>query len=72
MFEAVGEEHWRNYFETIKTRLKPGGLAGIQSITIANEFFETYKGGRFYPKIHFPWGILPSEDKLNNAVSSAG
>ena len=73
MFEAVGEEHWRNYFETIKTRLKPGGLAGIQSITIANEFFETYKTRPdFIQKYIFPGGILPSEDKLNNAVNSAG
>ena len=73
MFEAVGEEHWRNYFETIKTRLKPGGLAGIQSITIANEFFETYKRRPdFIQKYIFPGGILPSEDKLNDAVSSAG
>jgi len=73
MFEAVGEEHWRNYFETIKTRLKPEGLAGIQSITIANEFFETYKRRPdFIQKYIFPGGILPSEDKLNNAVSSAG
>ena len=73
MFEAVGEEHWRNYFEIIKNRLKPGGLAGIQSITIANEFFETYKRRPdFIQKYIFPGGILPSEDKLNNAVSSAG
>jgi len=73
MFEAVGEEHWRNYFETIKTRLKPGGLAGIQSITIANEFFDTYKKRPdFIQKYIFPGGVLPSEDKLNNAVSSAG
>ena len=73
MFEAVGEEHWRNYFETIKSRLKPGGLAGIQSITIANEFFESYKSRPdFIQKYIFPGGILPSEDKLNNAVSSAG
>ena len=73
MFEAVGEEHWRNYFETIKTHLKPGGLAGIQSITIANEFFETYKRRPdFIQKYIFPGGILASEDKLNNAVSSAG
>ena len=73
MFEAVGEEHWRNYFETIKTRLKPGGLAGIQSITISDEFFETYKGRPdFIQKYIFPGGILPSEDRLNNAVSSAG
>ena len=73
MFEAVGEEHWSNYFETIKSRLKTGGLAGIQSITIANEFFDTYKRRPdFIQKYIFPGGILPSEDKLNNAVSSAG
>ena len=73
MFEAVGEEHWKNYFETIKTHLKPGGMAGLQSITIANEFFEIYKRRPdFIQKYIFPGGILPSESELNYAADSAG
>ena len=73
MFEAVGEEHWRNYFETIKTRLKPGGLAGIQSITIANEFFETYKRRPdFIQKYIFPGGFLPNKGSINKYVSENG
>lgn len=73
MFEAVGEEHWKNYFETIKTHLKPGGIAGVQSITIANEFFEIYKRRPdFIQKYIFPGGILPSKSEFNYAAESAG
>ena len=73
MFEAVGEEHWKNYFETIKTHLKPGGIAGVQSITIANEFFEIYKRRPdFIQKYIFPGGILPSNSEFNYAAESAG
>ena len=73
MFEAVGEEHLKNYFETIKTHLKPGGIAGVQSITIANEFFEIYKRRPdFIQKYIFPGGILPSKSEFNYAAESAG
>jgi cyclopropane-fatty-acyl-phospholipid synthase len=34
MLEAVGEKYWPTYFETVQKRLKPGGRAAIQIITI--------------------------------------
>src|SRR6476620_8810951 len=34
MIEAVGEEFWPKYFAQLRDRLLPGGLAGIQAITI--------------------------------------
>src|SRR3569623_3666289 len=34
MIEAVGEEHWPSYFKTVFDRLRPGGTAAIQAITI--------------------------------------
>jgi cyclopropane-fatty-acyl-phospholipid synthase len=39
MFEAVGEKHWPEYFQTIAKCLKPGGKACIQTIVIAEELF---------------------------------
>src|SRR5690606_22606354 len=34
MIEAVGEDHWPDYFRTVHDRLISGGTAAIQAITI--------------------------------------
>ena len=39
MLEAVGEEYWPLFFTTLRERLKPGGIAALQVITIAERFF---------------------------------
>ncbi|MCC9624705.1 cyclopropane-fatty-acyl-phospholipid synthase family protein [Thalassospira sp. MA62] len=73
MFEAVGEEHWPNYFDMIRKRLKPGGKAVLQIITIDNDRFETYRrGADFIQRYIFPGGMLPSPVALESAVSNAG
>ena len=43
MFEAVGEKHWPQYFETIAKCLKFGRKACIQTIVIADDLFERYR-----------------------------
>ncbi len=43
MFEAVGEHYWPAYFATVKERLKRGGRAIIQTITIKDELFAGYR-----------------------------
>ena len=43
MLEAVGEKFWRRYFESVRDRLAPGGKAAIQTITIKDDCFESYK-----------------------------
>ena len=73
MFEAVGEEHWPNYFDMIRKRLRPGGKAVLQIITIDDDRFETYrKGADFIQRYIFPGGMLPSPTALVKAVNDAG
>ena len=73
MFEAVGREYWPTYFGKIGSVLKPGGLAGLQVITIRDDLFDDYDGRTdFIQKYVFPGGALPSEDRLAPVVSAAG
>ena len=73
MFEAVGQEHWNNYFSIIGDRLKRGGKAAIQSITIADPFFDKYKKEPdFIQKYIFPGGVLPSPTAFNSSITKAG
>ncbi len=73
MFEAVGEPYWPVFFETLKARLKPGRLAALQVITIAEKRFEVYrKGVDFMQKYIFPGGMVPSAPALRAAATGAG
>ncbi len=59
MIEAVGEEHWPDYFQTVRDRLKPGGTAAIQAITIDEADFPHYRSGPdFIQRYIFPGGML--------------
>ena len=61
MFEAVGEEYWNSYFACVAQRLKQGGRACIQTITIDDALFDRYrKGTDFIQQYIFPGGMLPS------------
>lgn len=73
MFEAVGKEYWGAYFEKVRDLLKPGGTAGIQTITIADRFFDTYsRSTDFIKRYVFPGGMLPSPGALKREVAGAG
>ena len=57
MFEAVGERFWPGYFKTVAGALKPGGKAMIQSITIRDDLFASYRRGTdFIQQYVFPGG----------------
>lgn len=59
MIEAVGEDNWPSYFQTVHDRLKAGGTAAIQAITINEADFEGYKSGPdFIQRYIFPGGML--------------
>ena len=65
MIEAVGEQFWPKYFSQLRDRLLPGGLAGIQAITIQDRFFQTYRREvDFIQRYVFPGGMLPSPQIL--------
>lgn len=73
MFEAVGEAYWRDYFATITRCLKPGGVAILQVITIADDRFADYRHGTDFIQKHiFPGGFLPSKTALAREIAAAG
>jgi cyclopropane-fatty-acyl-phospholipid synthase len=73
MFEAVGVENWATYFEVLDQRLKPGGRAALQVITIADESFESYRHNPDFIQLYiFPGGMLPGPSAFGRAVSKAG
>ena len=73
MFEAVGEHYWPQYFATVAERLKQGGRAVIQTITIRDELFEGYRArSDFIRHYVFPGGMLPSLARFREEAERAG
>jgi len=61
MFEAVGEVYWKTYFETLHARLKPGGRAALQVITVHEDVFPRYRREMDFIRHYiFPGGMLPT------------
>ena len=73
MFEAVGERYWPHYFQTVSQRLKRGGRAMIQTITVHDDVFPRYRTrSDFIRQYVFPGGMLPSITRFREEASRAG
>ena len=73
MFEAVGEHYWPAYFATVAERLKRGGRAIIQTITIRDELFDCYRTRSDFVRHYvFPGGMLPSLARFRDEAEKAG
>lgn len=73
MFEAVGERYWPVYFQTLAARLKHGGKAVVQTITIQDEYFASYRTrSDFIRHYVFPGGMLPSIQRFKEEAAKAG
>lgn len=73
MFEAVGEKYWQTYFAKIKNLLQSKGKAMIQTITIRDDLFETYKkGSDMIRSFIFPGGMLPSQTIFKRCAVDSG
>jgi len=73
MFEAVGEEHWPTFFNTLHRVLKPGGTAVMQIIVIDPQRFEHYRCHTdFIQRYIFPGGMLPTADKVATLAQQHG
>ncbi len=73
MFEAVGEEYWPVFFETVSRRLRTGGLAALQVITIDNTLYETYRRNPDFIQMRiFPGGMLPSLEVFSHTAAKNG
>jgi cyclopropane-fatty-acyl-phospholipid synthase len=73
MIEAVGEPHWPAYFKTLFQRLKPGGAAAVQGITITEANYNSYRNGvDFIQRYVFPGGMLLTKDIMKEQTQKAG
>ncbi len=73
MFEAVGERWWPTYFSGVARALRPGGRAVVQSITIRDDLFASYRRGTdFIQQYIFPGGMLPSRSAFRSAAARQG
>ena len=70
----MGEKYWPVFLRsTVRDRLKPGGTASMQIITIADRLFDSYrKQVDFVQKHIFPGGMLPSVSALKSQTERAG
>lgn len=72
MIEAVGEENWAQYFNVIADRLKPGGIAVIQAITIRSDLYANYRRNPdFIQRYVFPGGMLPTDAAMQKHANAA-
>jgi len=73
MFEAVGEDYWTTYFNTIYRCLKPGRRAVIQSIVIDEALFPKYRTKTdFIQQYIFPGGMLPAVSVFEKHATDVG
>ncbi len=73
MFEAVGERYWPQYFQTLAERLKRGGRAIVQTITVRDDIFPNYRTrSDFIRHYVFPGGMLPSLARFKQEAERAG
>jgi cyclopropane-fatty-acyl-phospholipid synthase len=72
MLEAVGERYWPTYFQTLRKRLKRGGHAILQVITIHERHIESYRrNSDFIQRYIFPGGMLPTKAIIAEQVARA-
>ncbi|MEM9495204.1 MAG: cyclopropane-fatty-acyl-phospholipid synthase family protein [Pseudomonadota bacterium] len=73
MIEAVGEQYWPTYFETIKQRLAAGGRAALQAIIVEDGSFDLYRRqSDFIRQYIFPGGMLIPPQRIHACAERAG
>ncbi len=73
MVEAVGQDYWPVWLESIARVLKPGGRAAIQFISIREPLFDDYAANADFIQTYiFPGGMLISEPRLEALAGQAG
>jgi cyclopropane-fatty-acyl-phospholipid synthase len=73
MLEAVGQEYWDTYFQSVARLLKSGGKACVQTIVIDDALFDRYvKSTDFIQQYIFPGGCLPCPREFRAHAERAG
>jgi len=70
MIEAVGWQHFEEFFRRCDALLAPDGLMFLQAITIEDELYEAEKASRSFANTHvFPGGCLPSRATIASCLA---
>ena len=73
MVEAVGQDYWPFYLQSISNALKPGGRAAVQLISIREPLFAAYADNTDFIQTYiFPGGMLISEERFKRIAERAG
>ncbi len=73
MIEAVGANHWHEYFGAIERLVKPGGRAALQAITMPHDrMIASLNTYTWIVKYIFPGGQLPSVRSVRESAAAAG
>ena len=73
MMEAIGDRYLETYFAKIHEVLKPGGLLGVQYITVPDSRHAELKRGVDWIQKHiFPGSLLLSVGRVNRALERTG
>ena len=70
MFEAVGLNHYDDYFNAVDRLLTPGGVMLLQTITVDDRWFPSYRGTPdWIEKYIFPGGELASVSEILKSLA---
>ncbi|MFJ6748924.1 MULTISPECIES: class I SAM-dependent methyltransferase [unclassified Streptomyces] len=70
MIEAVGADHWPQYFTTLERLLAPGGRVALQAITMPHDrMLATRHTYTWIQKYIFPGGFLPSVTAIEQCAA---
>ena len=73
MAEAVGERWWPAYLDAIANRLRPGGRAALQLISIDPRLFKRYAASPDFIQAYiFPGGMLLDETRFAALAAARG
>jgi cyclopropane-fatty-acyl-phospholipid synthase len=73
MVEAVGQDYWPSYLQSIARVLTPGGHAALQLISIREPLFDAYAASADFIQTYvFPGGMLISEPRFRAIAERAG
>ncbi|WTI57262.1 cyclopropane-fatty-acyl-phospholipid synthase family protein [Streptomyces platensis] len=73
MIEAVGEDYWPVYFDTLERLLRPGGRIALQAITMPHaRMLATRTTYTWIHKYIFPGGLIPSAEAIAQHSAAAG